>query len=276
MLLASVVLFFLDSRWHSFSTVRSYLSAVVYPLQTVASLPGDAVAWFDEVFQDRQTLKERNSVLEITNLLNSRRLQKLANLERENLRLRELLGSSFRLRERVKVAEVLRIDVDPFSQQIVIDKGERDGVFIGQAILDATGVMGQVISVGPYSSHIILLTNPDHAVPVQINRNGLRAVVTGRGIAEPLQLEYLPHNADVRVGDLLVTSGLGGRFPVGYPIGRISSIEFPPGQAFADIRVTPAAQLSTSREVLLVLPAEHHIIDTVSPIKSKETENGKK
>jgi len=243
-----------DTRLGAFTSVRNVVSTLVYPIQSIAALPNDLGNWMSEFFEDRKQLKEKNAALEMTQLVNSQRLQKYENLERENMRLRELLGSSFRLREHVKVAEILTIDLDPFSQKVLINKGSRNDVFVGQAVLDATGVMGQVVSVSPFSSHVILLTNPSHAVPVQINRNGLRAVITGRGLGESLQLEYLPHNADVRVGDLLVTSGLGGRFPTGYPIGKISSIDYPQGLAFADIQVQAAADLSTSREVLLVVP----------------------
>lgn len=169
------------------------------------------------------------------------------------------------------VADLLTIDLDPFSQQVVINKGGRYGVFEGQPVLDATGVMGQVTMVSPFSSRVILLTDPSHGVPVQINRNGLRAVVTGRGLGEPLQLEHLPHNADIRKGDLLVTSGLGGRFPVGYPVGKVVSITLPQGKSFAEIKVEPAAKLSTSREVLLVLlPTK---MDEIPQVKVIEEES---
>jgi len=239
-----------------FSPVRSVLSTIVYPIQTAASFPSDASKWMEEFFHDRKQLKEKNTQLEAINLSNSIRLQTLDDLERENMRLRELLGSSFRLHERVKVAEILAIDLDPFSQQVVIDKGERYGIFVGQPVLDATGVMGQVKQVSQFSSQVVLLTNPSHGIPVQVNRNGLRAVVTGRGLGKPLQLEHLPQNSDIRVGDLLVTSGLGGRFPVGYPVGRVMSVDSSSGQTFSDIKVEPAAKLATSREVLLVIAAD--------------------
>lgn len=278
-LMASLALFFLDSRMNYFSPVRTVLSTIVYPLQTVASMPSDINAWIDDFFQNREQLQQKNTVLEATNLLNSVRLQKLQALERENMRLRELLGSSFRLNERVLVAELLTIDLDPFFQQVVINKGQRDGIFDGQPVLDATGVMGQVIEVNSFSSRVVLLTDPSHGIPVQINRNGLRAVATGRGLAEPLNLNHMPHNADVRVGDLLVTSGLGGRFPVGYPVGTVISVNFPQGKSFAEISVEPAAQLSTSREVLLVLPAEtlaisEPALEGLDPLLGEEMLNG--
>ena len=254
----------MDTRLGAFTSVRSVASIFVYPIQSIAALPNDLGDWMSDFFEGRKQLKEKNAVLEMTQLINNQRLQKYESLERENIRLRELLGSSFRLRERVKVAEILTIDLDPFAQQVLINKGSRNGVFVGQAVLDATGVMGQVVSVSAFSSYVVLLTNPSNAVPVQVNRNGLRAVITGRGLGESLQLEYLPHNADVRVGDLLVTSGLGGRFPTGYPIGTVSSINYPQGHAFADIRVTSAADLSTSREVLLVMPIKEEISNDVN------------
>ncbi|WP_417511744.1 rod shape-determining protein MreC [Methylophaga sp.] len=255
-LVASILVFFLDTRLDYFKPVRSVLSTAVYPMQAAASLPTDLSEWISDFFQDRKQLREKITVMEANNMLQNIRLQKLQSLERENMRLKELLGSSFRLQERVQVAELLTIDLDPFSQQVVIDKGENYGVYVGQPVLDATGVMGQVTETSAVSSRVVLLTDPSHSIPVQINRNGLRAVVTGRGLGEYLQMDFLPHNADIREGDLLVTSGLGGRFPVGYPVGKVVSVEFPQGKPFADIKVEPAAKLSTSREVMLVLPGE--------------------
>jgi rod shape-determining protein MreC len=255
-LLASLVVFFMDTRLDYFKPVRSAISTVVYPLQVTAAIPANIADWAKEVFSDRDEMREQIAVLNASNLLMSARLQKLHALERENMRLRDLLGSSFRLQERVQVAELVTIDLDPFSQQVIIDKGKNYGVYEGQPVLDSQGVMGQVVETSPLSSRVILLTDPSHSIPVQVNRNGLRAVVRGRGLGEPLEMDYLPHNADVREGDLLVTSGLGGRFPVGYPVGRVKSVDFQLGHAFAKITVTPAANLATSREVMLVLPGE--------------------
>jgi rod shape-determining protein MreC len=255
-IVASLVLFFLDSRLDYFKPVRAALSSAVYPIQVTASLPTNFVDWVGNFFQDRDELREQVAVLKATTMLQDVRLQKMQALERENMRLKELLGSSFRLQERVQVAELVTVDLDPFSQQVIIDKGKNYGVYVGQPVLDARGVMGQVAETSSLSSRVVLLTDPSHSIPVQINRNGLRAVVKGRGLGEYLQMDFLPHNADVREGDLLVTSGLGGRFPVGYPVGKVVSVNFPQGKAFADINVEPAANLSTSRELMLVLPGE--------------------
>jgi len=271
-LIASLALFFLDSRLNYFAPVRSTLATVLYPIQVIAALPTDLSDWAGDFFQNREQLKSRNNKLETMQMLNSMRLQKLQALERENMRLRELLGSSFRLTERVLVAELLTIDLDPSFQQIVINKGSQDGVFLGQPVLDASGVMGQVSEVYPFSSRVVLITDPSHGIPVQINRNGVRAVATGRGLDMPLQLEHMPHNVDIREGDLLVTSGLGGRFPVGYPVGTVKYVHFPEGRAFAEIAVDPAAHLSTSRELLLVLPVES-LDNSKVPEKAAEQAN---
>lgn len=271
-LLASLVIFFLDSRLDYFKPVRSALSTLVYPIQVTASLPTSFVDWVEDFFQDREQLREQITVLNAANQLQSIRLQKMQALERENMRLKELLGSSFRLQERVQVAELVTVDLDPFSQQVIIDKGNNFGVYVGQPVLDAFGVMGQVTETSPLSSRVVLLTDPSHSIPVQINRNGLRAVVTGRGLGENLQMDFLPHNADVRVGDLLVTSGLGGRFPVGYPVGEVVAVDFPQGKAFADIKVAPAANLSTSRELMLVLPGEKIRTEPLVSVESAASE----
>ncbi len=255
-LVASLILFVLDSRFNYFQSVRTTLATLVYPIQAVASLPVDVKNGVANIFQSREGLKEENERLKSINLLNNVRLQKFKALEQENLRLRELLGSSFRLSERVFVAELLRVDLDPYSQQVIINKGERSDVFVGQPVLDATGVMGQVAEVSSFSSRVVLLTDPSHSIPVQLNRNGLRTIATGTGWQARLKLEHLTHNADVRVGDLLVTSGLGGRFPAGYPVGTVEMINLPAGKAFAEITVKPAAKLDSSRELLLVLPPQ--------------------
>ena len=228
---ASLLLYFLDTRLDYFKPVRMTLSTVVYPVQKLASMPDDFTTWFADFFQGHRQLREKIMKLEAQNLTNSVRMQKMQALESENMRLRELLGSSFRLQERVQVAELLSVDLDPFYQHVIIDKGETFGVYEGQPVLDSLGVMGQVAEVSQFSSRVVLLTDPSHSIPVQIVRNGLRAVVTGRGLGENLQMEFLPHNADVRVGDLLVTSGLGGRFPVGYPVGKVISVNFPQGKS---------------------------------------------
>ena len=272
-LCVSLALIFIDSRLSYLTSIRSSLSAVIYPIQLVGSLPSDLASWTIAYFQSRANLKEQNKGLQATNLLNSFKLQKLRGLERENLRLRELLGSSFRLPERVLMAELLRIDSDLFSQHVVINKGESDAIFEGQPVLDSNGVMGQVMAVSQFSSRVILLTDPSHGTPVQVNRNGLRSVARGRGLNKFLQLEYLPHNSDIRAGDLLVTSGLGGRFPAGYPVGTVISVKESPGKNFSEVTVEPTASIETSREVLLVLPSPHDKLITFDEVGVIESDD---
>jgi rod shape-determining protein MreC len=162
------------------------------------------------------------------------------------------MRSSARLVERVAVAELLSVDLDPFRHRVVVDKGVADGVYEGMPIVDSSGVMGQIVSVGPLDSQAILITDASHALPVEINRNGLRTIAVGTGDIDRLELPYLPNSADVREGDLLVTSGLGGRFPRGYPVGIVRKVTRDPTAAFATIDAAPAAALNRSREVLMV------------------------
>ena len=180
------------------------------------------------------------------------RIEKLDALEAENRRLRKLLGSSEKFAERVLVAELISVDMDPFSRRVVLNKGARDGVSSGQAMIGSNGVMGQIIHVGPFSSNALLITDPGHALPVQNHRNGLRAIAVGTGPLNLLKLSYLPNNADVQVNDRIVTSGLGSRFLSGYPVGKVVEVRRDPGQSFADVYVQPSAMLERTREVLLV------------------------
>lgn len=244
----------LDHRQQTLEGIRSSLSLVVYPMQYLVNLPFAAAGWADETLSAHNTLLERNRQLVDKQLKLEFRLQKLEALEAENKRLRALLQSASRSWEQVLVAELLSIDFDPFKHQLLLNKGSRDGVFAGLPLLDAHGVMGQVIHTSPVNSTAILITDPSHAVPVQVNRNGLRTLAVGTGEADSLDIPHLPNSADIEIGDLLVTSGLGLRFPAGYPVARVSAITRDPGQPYARISATPLAELDRAREVLLVWP----------------------
>lgn len=237
-------------------TVRWALSSVVYPLQYAVDLPIRAGRWVSEVAASHGTLLSENHKLREQHLLIQSRLEKFAELEAENRRLRELLDSSAKVGERVLIAEMLSVSMDPFSRQIVLNKGTRDGIVTGQSLIDANGVMGQVVHAGPFSSTALLITDPNHALPTQVNRSGLRFIAVGRGAPDQLELAHVANNADVEIGDLLVTSGLGGRFPAGYPVGRVVSVERDNGQPFARVQVRPSARLERNREVLIVWPPE--------------------
>ena len=209
-----------------------------------------------ELTTSRAQLIAENERLRAEALLTQRKLQKLATLTEQNVRLRELLNSSSLVDERVLVSELIGVDPNPFTQRILIDKGEVDGVFLGQPVLDATGLMGQVVEVLPHSARVLLITDASHSLPVQINRNGLRALAAGTGRNEWLELRFVGDTADVREGDIVVSSGLGQRFPAGYPVGRVHSVIRHPAQSFAEVRVTPSAQLNRSRYLLLVFSPE--------------------
>ena len=252
--LISVALMMVDHRFTLLKDVRSALSVVIYPVQYIVNFPVTAGEWMDESFSTRETLQNELTTLKTQQLLYDARLQKLAALETENQRLRQLLDSSTKVGERVLIAELLSVDLEPFTNQVVINKGSNQGVYEGQPLLDAHGIMGQVTRVGPITSTVMLITDPNHAIPVAINRNGLRAIAMGNGSADELDVPYFPNDADIQVGDLLITSGLGERFPEGYPVATINSIEQNPGQPFAHVTATPTAKLRQSREVLLVWP----------------------
>lgn len=197
-------------------------------------------------------LQKENRRLKETQLINDARLLKLAALEKENIRLRVLLENSFQLGEQVLVAELLSVKLAPYEHTVVVNKGTRFGIHAKQPVLDANGIVGQVIRALPNSSEVMLITDPDHAIPVEVNRNGLRTIAFGTGQANRLHLPFLANNADVVPGDLLVTSGLGGGFPAGYPVAVVDKFEARPDKSFANIYATPKAQLDTSREFLIV------------------------
>lgn len=268
--LLCVLLMVLDHRLHYLKEVRAALSVVVYPVQSLINLPVSAGEWMGESFATRESLMAELTTLKTQQLLYDVRLQKLAALESENMRLRELLDSSFKIGERVLIAELLAVDMEPFSSQIVINKGSNTGVYPGQPILDAQGVMGQITRVGPLTSTAMLISDPNHAIPVAVNRNGVRAIAIGTGNPEELDIPHFPNNADIQVGDMLVSSGLGGRFPRGYPVATISAIKIDPGQPFARVSARPAAELKRSREVLLVWPTTLETGDATNAAEARD------
>ncbi len=241
-----------DHRWNHLERVRSALSVVIYPLQYVVSLPFRTSDWLSDLSRTREELFSDRERLQKENLELQARLQKFEALEAENVRLRGLLDSSFSIGDRVLVAELIAVDLDPFRQQVLINKGSRSGIYIGQPVLDANAVMGQVTHVTPNTATVLLITDAQHALPIQVNRNGLRTIAFGTGFINRLELPQLPNNAEIEVGDLLVTSGFGGHFPAGYPVARVTDVQREPGRPFATIFATPTAHLERTNEVLLV------------------------
>jgi rod shape-determining protein MreC len=250
--LVCLSLMILDHRDQHVQRVRGVLSVVVDPLRLLVDLPFRGWAAVRENFASREALVAENEKLKRDQLNAGLRLQRLAALETENARLRELLDSRARVGSRALVAEILAVDLDPYRQRFNLNRGLVDGVYVGQALIDAQGVVGQTVRVGPFTTEALLITDADHAVPVAVNRNGVRTIAVGTGDSDRLRLPYLTNNADVEVGDLLVSSGLGGVFPAGYPVGRITEVTRRPDQSFAEVIAEPASALDRDREVLLL------------------------
>lgn len=248
----SVVLMLVDARLDTLKPLRSQLGLVLTPVYWVADLPTRLWQGVNQQVSSHAELLAENEKLKAEALLMQRRLQKLATLIEQNVRLRELLNSSALVDDQVLVGELIGVDPNPFTQRVLIDKGEKDGVFLGQPVLDARGLMGQVVEVMPYSSRVLLLTDTTHSIPVQVNRNGLRAIASGTGNPERLELRHVADTADIKEGDLLISSGLGQRFPAGYPVATVKEVIHDTGQPFAIIRAEPTAALNRSRYVLLV------------------------
>lgn len=245
---------FVDQRFTRMEGVRAQLTMVVAPVQWVVSLPSDLLNWGALVLSDQQALVDENRRLREQILTLSHRGQRLANLTAENAQLRQLLDAAERTEIPYMAAELLSLDNDPFSHQMVVDRGHRNGAYVGQPVIDAFGLVGQVTSVSAYSSRILLLADASHALPVQVNRNGLRFIVQGTGRYDSLSVLHVPDTADIREGDLLTTSGLAGRFPAGYPVARVTEVYHDPGQPFAQVSAVPSAQLTRSRHFLLLFP----------------------
>jgi len=250
--LLSVFLLAADQYSDKLKPVRNLLSVLVYPIQYVVDFPSyfmnnllGSVDSYDALLRENKALKQQQ-------LINDSRLLKFAALEKENIRLRSLLDSSFKLGEQVLIAEMLAVNLAPYEHVVVVNKGNRFGVHVGQPVLDAKGVVGQVTKALPLTAEVILITDPNHAIPVQVNRNGLHTIAIGSGQLNKLSLPFLPNNADIKPGDLLITSGLGGVFPQGYPVATVESFVEQPDKPFAVIQAKPAAALNTNGELLIV------------------------
>jgi rod shape-determining protein MreC len=265
-------LMILDYRDQHVERIREALSVVVYPLRLLVDLPFRGWAAVRTNFATREALAAENEELKRDRLNAEFRLQRLAALETENARLRELLDSQARVGSRALVAEILAVDLDPYRQRFNLNRGLVDGVYEGQALIDASGIVGQTVRVGPFTAEALLITDADHALPVSVNRNGIRTIAYGTGDTGKLRLPNLTNNADVEVGDLLVSSGLGGVFPAGYPVGRITEVTRRADQKFADVWAEPASALDRDREVLLVWNAADEAprtAETANVAKSK-------
>ena len=252
---ASLGLVYLDTNTLRLEPARDVLATVVYPGQVVVESPYRLTAAVVDAVSSRARLLARLDELELRNLELTRVAMQLQALSTENDRMRELLGSRARLPTQVMIAELIGVVPNPDTLQVIIDKGTQDGVRIGQAVIDAEGLFGQVVETSRFSAWVLLITDVSHAVPVELMRNGLRSIAGGTGQIDLLLLENVPVTADIRQGDLLVTSGLGGRFPRGYPVGQVQSVLTERTRSFAQVSVKPSALLDRSSYLLVVLDA---------------------
>ena len=250
--LLALALIIVDKRYDHLGKIRRLLSVVAYPVQIAVASPFEGWHWFRDSISTRDALRADKAKLEAELRVAQFRLQRYEALEAETGRLRALRENTAGVTDRFLVGDVMNVDLDAFRERVLVDKGASDGIFVGQAVLDSGGVFGQVARVGQLTSEVILVSDAAHAIPVQINRNGLRTVAVGTGDTSRLKLPYLPTSADVVAGDLLVTSGLGGGFPAGYPVGTIAEVKRDPAQSLAEVEVKPSAALDRSRELLFV------------------------
>ena len=249
----SVSLMWADARFNHLDQIRRVLAAVVYPVQVAVDAPASVVAWVGDNFRDQRALRRENAVLRQHQQELTVDLLRLSALEAENARLRALMDSTARISDRVLHGEIMAVDIDDrFRHRVVIDRGLHAGAFPGQALVNADGIIGQVLRADDMTSEAILISDPSHAIPVAVNRTGLLTIAYGTGDTGRLDLPFVPKSADIREGDLLVTSGLGGSFPANYPVGLVTSIDHQGDEAFATVQAQPAARLNQTRELLLV------------------------
>ena len=262
-LCCSMALIFFDHKMASFETARGYLQSLVSPLQYMANAPKQMLTWASENIVIRQQLMEENQNFRENELFFHEQVMQLNIVRQENERLRSLLSSPVRGEIKKMFAEILSVDSDPYSHQVVINRGATDGVYEGQPVLDEKGIVGQILHVGVSSSRVILISDISHAIPVRIQRNGLRLIASGSGQIDRLIHNFVPHSADVKEGDLLVTSGLGGKYPEGYPVSRVVLVRADESREFATIYSEPVAQIDRLRYMLLL--SKDETAKTVSP-----------
>lgn len=246
----------LDHRGNHVAGIRAALATTITPVLYLASAPTAIYGWFTSTVASRAELLQENEQLKHEQFSYRTQLQRLTALEAENARLRGLLSSARKTRGKRMIAEVINVDLEATEQQVLINKGGNDGVYEGQAVLDAFGVLGQVTEVAATTSRVLLLTDSRHAIPVRVERTGFNAIAEGTGAMNRLRLNFVPNTTDIREGDLLVSSGLGERFPDGYPVGQIEVIRRDTGEAYAEIDVVTAARMERSGEVMLLWPPQ--------------------
>ncbi|NQY62196.1 MAG: rod shape-determining protein MreC [Alteromonadaceae bacterium] len=273
-LFCSVLLIFFDHKMDSFDRVRGYLQSLVSPLQYLANAPKQAMIWAAENLVSRKTLMAENQQYKREELLFQQQKMQFIIIKQENDRLRSLLASPLRAEVKKMVVEILSVDSDPYTHQVVINRGANDSVYEGQPVLDDRGIVGQVLHAGTTTSRVILIADLTHAVPVRIRRNGIRLIVTGSGRIDRLIDNNVTHSTDVKVGDLLVTSGLGEKYPEGYPVAKVTHVVQDESRPFSLVFSQPVAQIDRLRYLLLLWPEQPASVFSSKPnmlpkVKSK-------
>jgi rod shape-determining protein MreC len=274
-ILLSLGVIFLDSQ-HHLKKIRPTLSYIITPIQYLVAWPAQIMHMAEANLASHDALLNENASLRAKQLWIQIKQQKLAALEQENQQLRTLLYASSQANsERFLAAQILAITTDPLIQQVIVDKGSKAGIYVGQAVLDADGIMGQVIEVGPITSRVLLITDPSSAVPVQNIRNGIRGIVVGGGNPDELRLVHMPETADIRQGDVLISSGLGQRYPKDYRVGVVRKVMRMAGEHFAMVSVRPSAHINRSQYVLLIWLKKGQAMDANFPNKNTKLDKGK-
>ncbi|HVE48116.1 MAG TPA: rod shape-determining protein MreC [Casimicrobiaceae bacterium] len=250
--LCSIALLFLDTRYRYLEQMRQAVAVVLYPLQRAAQLPGEAFAGVADYFVSKKALAEENESLKRRLAEQGSAAQALESRQQENVRLKALLQMKSEFRGDATAVRVLYTGRDPFAQKLFIDKGREAGLIAGSAVVDADGVIGQVTRLYPFMGEVTLVTDKDHVIPVKLERNGVRAVMAGNGAGRAPELRFMPPSADVRVGDMLVTSGLDGTYPTGLAVARVATLERETGQIFARITLAPVAGVNRSDQLLVL------------------------
>ena len=278
--LLSLALLFADTRYRYLENIRRSAAIVLYPLQRIVQMPGEALAYVGTYFSSQRALADDNAALQAQLLSQAPLVQGYALVEQENARLRGLMKLEVRVPVTATAAEVLYSSRDPFTQKLFVDKGEAAGVQAGRAVIDSIGVVGQVTRVFPYMAEVTLITDKDHAVPVKVERSGVRTVMYGAGAARPPELRYLSPSVEIEPGDLLVTSGIDGTYPAGLAVARVVSVERETGQSFAHVTCKPLAGIDNSAQVLIlgstaaVPPRPEEPADTQAPRKGRGRRKG--
>lgn len=253
LIMIAITLMIMDKRLGSLQSIRFILSGAIAPFQYVVNWPNKLIQDTKNIVRSHFNLIQENLQLKQNQLLFNSKLQRLEAIESENNYLKSLLKSTRHIKTKTLIAELLAVDPEPFVNRVILDQGyAHQKIYVGQPVLDAYGVMGQIMQVGPFSSRVLLINDPYSNLSVQNLRNGVRAIAVGDAITDNIILKYVVKTADIKKGDIFVTSGLGDHFPYGYPVGQVLTVKKEPTHQFADITLKPKAHLDSSRQVLLV------------------------